>query len=99
MPLSEGAVQRLQQEKPQTYAALEGFVSALATNPNDDASMASMVTAIAQQLAGPSPDQGARTRPQAKSNMATQPVDRAAVAAQMRPVRDRPMPGAPPPTA
>ena len=98
MPLSEGAVQRLQQEKPQTYAALEGFVSALATNPNDDASMASMVTTIAQQLAG-SPEQGTRTLPQAKSNMSTQPVDREAVAAQMRPVRERPVPGQTPPTA
>lgn len=98
MPLSEGAVQRLQQEKPQTYAALEGFVSALATNPNDDATMASMVSTIAQQLAVSSPEQGARTMPQAQSNVTTQPLDRAAIQSQMRPVRQTPQPGGAPPT-
>lgn len=97
MPLPEAAVQRLQQEKPQTYNALAGLVTALAENPNDDATTATLVTTIAGQLEAAGAEPGPRPpQPRSPNNLSSSPTNRAAISAQMRPASARQLPGAPP---
>jgi len=51
------AITQLQQQKPQTYTALNGLIAALANLPHEDGTVATMVRAISAQLTNASPAQ------------------------------------------
>jgi len=88
MPIPEGAVQALQQQKPRTYEALSRFINALAALPQADDVVATTVNALADQLGQATQPTESRV-PSAPNNMTGRPFNAQAARAQMRPASER----------
>ena len=85
MPIPEGAVQTLQQEKPATYDALESFITALAALPMEDAEVASMLQQMTSTFGqGAGAPAAPEPLPMAPNNVTSQPFDAAAEQSKMQ---------------
>jgi hypothetical protein len=92
MPQNDASMEQLQAEKPQTAQAVYQLIAALASLPQDDQQVATLVTSIASQISSSgSQPSGPETIPQPGNNSSSGSFDRAGAQAATTPVQSRPI--------